>query len=292
MPNEKNKYYTEEKTSRKNFNQEKDAVVFLSAFQENEQKNIRNLSMKDFERKYEELFPIKSDNPYLNLHLNKQEIEAIKNRRRKAYKSLYKQFKDKPLSDVLEYRNSLLMIKDRKAPEELRQKAKKKKLFLVLSSNTDCQLSGYNIIFDTTSITTKPWKLTEEEVRKIIDDFPASKRDIRQQEDDLLNLLYDESADQKIKLTALRSFRMVYTTHDFKVRINRYLLKYCTDKSLALEAIGLCSRYNIVNMQNNRPIIFKYCKAADRKTRKKSKKSAPKKKKSSKSNNKLGGKNY
>lgn len=168
-------------------------------------------------------------NPYMNMELD---VEAIKETRESTYKSLHEQFKDKTSDDVLAYRNTLLIVEDRHIPEDLAQQAKEKRLHLVLNKNIERCLSGYNIFYRGACITNRPYQLTEDEVRRIISEFPLSKEELVKQENNLLDLLHDESVDRKSKLAAIKNFDMVYVTHDFKVRINRYLFKYCKDKSL------------------------------------------------------------
>lgn len=247
---------------------------------DNENKGKGNVSLGDFMKKWEEFFPMRYKNPYMNMELN---VEAIKETRESTYRLLHEQFKDKSSEDVLAYRNKLLIVKDRHIPENLAQQAKEKRLKIVLSNNIDRCLSGYNIFYKGACITNRPYQLTEEEIRKIISEFPSSKEELVNQENSLLDLLHDESANRKTKLEAIRNFKTIYVTHDFQVRINRYLFKYCTDKSLALATIGLCSRTGIVNLQNYKPIMLRYCKAADTKTRKCVKHTKAKRRKNTKS---------
>lgn len=255
---------------------EKGAIAYLQVLQDNEKEHKGRVSLGDFMKKWEEFFPMRYKNPYMNMNLN---IEAIKATRESTYRLLHEQFKDKSSEDVLAYRNKLLIVKDRHIPEDLAQQAKEKRLKIVLSNNIDRCLSGYNIFYNKTCITNRPYQLTEEEIRK----FPSSKKELVNQENNLLDLLYDESVNRKIKLEAIRNFKTIYVTHDFQVRINRYLFKYCTDKSLALAAIGLCSRTGIVNLQNYKPIMLRYCKATDTKTRKCVKHTKAKRRKNTKS---------
>lgn len=259
---------------------EKGTIAYLLVLQDNEKEGRGRVSLGDFMKKWEEFFPMRYKNPYMNMDLN---VEAVKETRQSMYKSLHEQFKDKTSDDVLAYRNTLLIVEDRHIPEDLAQQAKEKRLHLVLNKNIERCLSGYNIFYRGACITNRPYQLTEDEVRRIISEFPLSKEELVKQENNLLDLLHDESVDRKSKLAAIKNFDMVYVTHDFKVRINRYLFKYCKDKSLALATIGLCSKAGIVNMQNNKPIMFRYCKAADTKTRKCVKHTKARRRKNSKS---------
>lgn len=265
---------------KKQVRNEKGAISYLLVLQDNEKEGKGNVSLGDFMKKWEEFFPMRYKNPYMNMDLN---AEAIKATRETTYRMLHEQFKDKSSEDVLAYRNKLLIVKDRHIPEDLAQQAKEKRLKIVLNKNIDRCLSGYNIFYKGACITNRPYQLTEEEIRKIISEFPSSKEELVNQENSLLDLLHDESANRKTKLEAIRNFKTIYVTHDFQVRINRYLFKYCTDKSLALATIGLCSRTGIVNLQNYKPIMLRYCKAADTKTRKCVKHTKAKRRKNTKS---------
>lgn len=265
---------------KKQVRNEKGAISYLLVLRDNEKEGKGNVSLSDFMKKWEEFFPMKYKNPYMNIDLNVKDIKAT---RETIYRMLHEQFKDKSSEDVLAYRSKLLIVKDRHIPENLVQQAKEKRLKLVLNKNIDRCLSGYNIFYKGACITNRPYQLTEDEVRKIISEFPSSKEELVNQENSLLDLLHDESANRKAKLEAIRNFKTIYVTHDFQVRINRYLFKYCTDKSLALAAIGLCSRTGIVNLQNYKPIMLRYCKAADIKTRKCVKHTKAKRRKNTKS---------
>lgn len=265
---------------RKQIRNEKGAISYLLVLQDNEKEGKGNVSLGDFMKKWEEFFPMKCKNPYMNMDLNVKDVEAT---RETTYKLLHEQFKDKSSDDVLAYRNKLLIVKDRHIPEDLVQQAKEKRLKIVLSNNICRCLSGYNVFYRKVCITNKPFQLTEDEVRRIVSKFPSSKEELVKQENNLLDLLHDESANRKTKLEAIKNFKAIYVTHDFQVGINRYLFKYCTDKSLALAAIGLCSRTGIVNLQNYKPIMLRYCKAADTKTRKCVKHTKAKRRKNTKS---------
>ena len=251
-------------------NKEKAAVTYLAVLQDREERGQKlNVSLEEFLRTWEELFPMKSSNPYLNMNLDSKNIRNV---RKKAYTALDDQFAKKTIADVLAYRNTLLIVEDRTIPEDLRQRAKEKKLFVALNDDTTNSLSGYNIFYSKHCLTTRPYQLTEKEVRETIAEFPENKAALVKQEKNLLNMLHDESIDKNEKLTALKDFKMLYTTHDFQVAINRYLFKYCTDKDLALEAIRICAQAGIVNLQNGKPIMLRHCKAADKKTRQRMKK--------------------
>lgn len=265
---------------KKQVRNEKGAISYLLVLRDNEKEGKGNVTLGDFMKKWEEFFPMKCKNPYMNMDLNVKDIKAT---RETTYRMLHEQFKDKSSEGVLAYRNKLLIVKDRHIPEDLAQQAKEKRLKIVLSNNIDRCLSGYNIFYKGACITNRPYQLTEEEIRKIISEFPSSKEELVNQENSLLDLLHDESANRKAKLEAIRNFKTIYVTHDFQVRINRYLFKYCTDKALALATIGLCSRTGIVNLQNYKPIMLRYCKAADTKTRKCVKHTKAKRRKNTKS---------
>ncbi len=221
---------------------EEGTIVYLLVLQDNKKECKGKVSLGAFMKKWEELFPMRHKNPYMNMELD---VEAIKATREATYKLLHEQFSGKTIDEILAYRNTLLIVEDRQIPEKLLQQAEQKRLRLVLSKNIESCLSGYNIFYKGTCITNRPYQLTEDEVRKIISKFPSSKEALIRQENNLLDLLHDESVDRKLKLAAINNFKMVYVTHEFKVRINRYLFKYCADKSLALATIGLCSSLQI-----------------------------------------------
>lgn len=247
---------------------EKETVVYYQTLKENKALNKGKVTLEDYVKKYEELFPMKSKNPYSNTEID---IKKIENARKESYITVQKFFQEKTIEDVLAYRNTLMIVENRTIPEDLSEMAKSKNLFLKLQ-NVEYGLSGYSVFYKKHCITNRPYQLDELEVREIVEKFPTSKEALVKQENDLLDLLHDESVERQLKLFALNDFQMIYTTHDFQKRINHYLFKYCTDKSLALAAIELCARAGIVNMSNNRPIMFRYCKASDNTTRKNIKK--------------------
>lgn len=240
--------------------QEKEAVVYYMALKENVQNGKSVVSVGDFLNMYEKLFPMKSKNPYKYIDV---EVKKIKDSRKNSYRITHKKLQDMSLEEVLAYRNTLLIIQEREIPEDLVKMAMKKDLYVHLQ-NSDCGLSGYSIYYKKQCITNRPYQLEEEEIRELIKDFPTSKEALIKQENDFIDMLYDESVDRMQKLNAIHNFKMLYTTHDFQKRINNYLFKYCKDKTLALATIGLCSKVGIVNMSNNKPILLRYCKASDK----------------------------
>ena len=113
---------------------EKGTIAYLLVLQDNEKEGRGRVSLGDFMKKWEEFFPMRYKNPYMNMDLN---VEAVKETRQSMYKSLHEQFKDKTSDDVLAYRNTLLIVEDRHIPEDLAQQAKEKRLHLVLNKNIE-----------------------------------------------------------------------------------------------------------------------------------------------------------
>lgn len=239
-------------------NDERAAIVYYAVRRENEKQGKDKVSLEDFLDTYEKFFSMISKNPYANMNINKK---AILEERKKRYTEIHKQLMDATLEETLAYRNKFIRIASRDIPEDLCADANAKGLYVLLKRDTDTFLSGYNISYKQKSVTSKPWTLTESQVRKIVKDFPTSKEALVKQETNLLNVLHDDTRQKSHKKSALDRFKMIYTTHDFQVKINRYLKKYCTDKDLALSAIGLCSRAGIVNLENNKPLMLRFCKA-------------------------------
>lgn len=241
-----------------NINDERAAIVYYKVRRENEKQGKGKVSLEDFLDIYEKLFSMISKNPYANMSIHKI---AILEERKRRYTEIHKQLMNATLEETLAYRNKFIRIASRDIPEDLCADANAKGLYVLLKRNTDTFLSGYNISYKQKSITSKPWTLTESEVRKIVKDFPTSKEALVKQETNLLNVLHDDTRQKSHKKSALDHFKMIYTTHDFQVKINRYLKKYCTDKDLALSAIALCARAGIVNLENNKPLMLRFCKA-------------------------------
>ena len=205
-------------------------------------------------------------------------------------KSKYKDFKlyrfnkidallqGKSLEEIQKYRNSIVLFSSREVPEDIKRAAMKKGLYVSLEQDLDTCLSGFNLVISKgrLPLTNVPYGLNEKEVRELIEKTPSEKEK-KVLENRLLDLLHDESVPKRQKMIALNKYNVKHPTHDFQVRMNRYIFKYCTDRELLKEAVSLHTRLGIKDLQRNKEITtLGYVLAKKKPVKKNKRKNSPK----------------
>ena len=205
------------------------------------------VNYSEFSKAYDDLF-LKKYPP----KLTKKEYKEFKlNRFNKIDALLH----GKSLEELQKYRNNVMLFSSREVPVDLKREAMEKGFYVSLEQDLDTCLSGFNLVISKgrLPLTSVPYGLSEKEVRELIAKTPSEKEK-KVLEKRLLDLLYDESAPKSQKIAALNKYNIKYPTHDFQVKMNRYIFKYCNDRKLLMEAVSLHTRLGIKDLQNNKPI--------------------------------------
>ena len=225
---------------------EKCAMAYLEAAKRKRKETPVNYS--EFSRAYDDLF-LKKYPPQLQQDRKHKEFKLYR------FDKIDALLQGKSLEEIQKYRNNVALFPSREVPEDIKRAAMKKGFYVTLEQNLDTCLSGFNLVISKgrLPLTNVPYGLNEKEVRELIEKTPSNKEK-KVLEKRLLDLLHDESAPKRQKMIALNKYNVKHPTHDFQVRMNRYIFKYCTDRDLLKEAVSLHSRLGIKDLQNNKEI--------------------------------------
>lgn len=241
---------------------EKCAMAYLEAAKRKSKNTPVNYS--EFSKAYDDLF-LKKYPP----QLSKSKYKEFKLYRFNKIDAL---LQGKTVDEIQQYRNNVALFSSREVPEDIKRAAMKKGFYVTLEQDLDTCLSGFNLVISKgrLPLTNVPYGLNEKEVRELIENTPSEKEK-KVLENQLLELLHDETAPKRQKMIALNKYNVKHPTHDFQVRMNRYIFKYCKDRDLLIEAVSLHMRLGIKDLQRNKEITSLGYVLSKKKTVKKNK---------------------
>lgn len=209
----------------------------------------------------------------------------------KAYNEAKNILGDLSVDEIQEYRNSVCIFEGTQVPKDILEltKIRTKDLKVRLAQNRNKNLSGFDLLIfyncrDTMRLNNVPFGLSEKTVRNYIKSMPI-KSVLVENENKLIRTLQDQSVPMKTKRRVVQKYKAPFTTHKFRVFMNRFTIHECKDKELTNNCVNLCNRCHIMNLSNMKPIEYKFCEGSGKRkaTMKKVKRNIKRGKKNKKS---------
>lgn len=234
---------------------EKAIIVYMDLIRnETMNQNRTKITYGKFSDKWDKMFGLAK-----NANMRERKIQAFKDMRHL--------FDEMSLKEISEYRRANYMIfAGDEVPTELKQLARSRGIIVKLAENRDKHLSGFDLLRmkgknDTPRLTPIPYGFSEEQATRFINNIPSIKeRDVMEKE--LMKILSSDECTMENKKKAVRAYHSSTVSHEFEVFMNRFCLKQCKDKILLNDCVSLCKRTNILNLQNNKPIKYCFCKGS------------------------------
>ena len=238
-----------------NLDSEKALIVYMSLVKKYKDDRTK-IICSNFIKEWDETYPYNRDEHQLKVS---------------AHKQVHITLDEKSLDEIQEYRNTFAIYDNTDVPEDIKRLAQEKRVFVLLAGNRNKHLSGFDVQVKEEKmlsfrINDVPFGLTENSVRELLQKLPT-KSELKIKESGLIDILSSNSIPISQKKKAVKNYKALYSTHNFKVFLNKFTIVQCKDKELTLLCVYLCNRCGIRNLQNNAPIKYNFCEGSGKRTK-------------------------